>query len=112
MAAAAAMTSRWRSRLIGPSLGSRASERSRIRIRQPSPSGSTATIPVSIDAGSRCRTPAFHSSAVIAVPPAARPSQSPPGTTRLAMPGAPSGSVTRSSAAPLLPPPSEAGAIA
>ena len=75
-----------------------------MRMRQPSPSGSTATMPVSMTPGRRCRTPAFQSSAVIARPPTARPSQSPPGTTRLAMPGVPSGSVTRSSVAPLLPP--------
>ena len=48
-AAAAAMTSRWRARLIGPSAGRSAAERSRMRMRQPSPSGSTATMPVSID---------------------------------------------------------------
>ena len=83
-----------------------------MRMRQPSPSGSTATMPVSIAAGRRCRTPACQSSAVMARPPATRPSQSPPGTTRLAMPGVPSGNVTRSSSAPLLPPPRLAGAIA
>jgi hypothetical protein len=111
-AAAAAITSRWRARLIAPSAGRSAAERSRMRMRQPSPSGSTATMPVSIVAGRRCRKPARHSSAVMARPPATRPSQSPPGTTRLAIPGLPSGSVTRSSSAPLLPAPRLAGAMA
>ena len=111
-AAAAAITSRWRARLIGPSAATQGAGQVAHEDAPAVAVGLDRDDAGLDDAGRRCRTPAFQRSAVIARPPTARPSQSPPGTTCLAIPGVPSGSVTRSSVAPLLPPPRLAGAIA